>query len=169
MKSSGIFVKELLIPIFLKKALAGEPLTISGDGSQYRKFIYVTDIAQAHLLAMEDCARNETYNLEGQQKVTVLEVAERIRDLIGEHVKITKVPARAGDFGGKDVSAANKDGKGVEIGRGKIDIPRFIRTIATMKYAGMLSLEYEKNAKDPLAGLAESVGYVRGVIAALRA
>jgi UDP-glucose 4-epimerase len=97
--------EELLIPIFLKKALAGEPLTISGDGSQYRKFIYVTDIAQAHLLAMEDSAANETYNLEGLEKVTVLEVAERIRDLIGEHVQITRVPARAGDFGGKDVSA----------------------------------------------------------------
>ena len=97
--------EELLIPIFLKKALAGEPLTISGDGSQYRKFVYVKDIAEAHLLAMEDCAKNEIYNLEGLEKVTVLDVAERIRDLIGEHVKITKVPARAGDFGGKDVSA----------------------------------------------------------------
>ena len=60
--------EELLIPIFLKKALAGEPLTISGDGSQYRKFIYVTDIARAHLLAMEDCAKNETYNLEGDHE-----------------------------------------------------------------------------------------------------
>jgi len=97
--------EELLIPIFLKKALAGEPLTISGDGSQYRKFIYVKDIAEAHLLAMEDRAKNEIYNLEGLEKVTVLDVAERIRDLIGEHVQITKVPARAGDFGGKDVSA----------------------------------------------------------------
>ena len=97
--------EELLIPIFLRKALAGEPLTISGDGRQYRKFIYVTDIARAHLLAMQDCAKDETYNLEGLEKVTVLEVAERIRDLVGEHVEITKVPARAGDFGGKDVSA----------------------------------------------------------------
>ena len=97
--------EELLIPIFLKKALAGEPLTISGDGSQYRKFVYVKDIAEAHLLAMEDRAKNEIYNLEGLEKVTVLDVAERIRDLIGEHVQITKVPARAGDFGGKDVSA----------------------------------------------------------------
>ena len=69
----------------------------------------------------------------------------------------------------KDVSAATKEGKGVEIGRGIIDIPRFIRTLVRMKYAGMVSLEYEKEAKDPLAGLAESVGYVKGVIAALRA
>ena len=97
--------EELLIPIFLKKALSGEPLTISGDGSQYRKFVYVTDIARAHLLAMDDRAAGATYNLEGPAKVTVLEVAERIRDLLGEQVKIERVPARAGDFGGKDVSA----------------------------------------------------------------
>ncbi|NOR66349.1 MAG: TIM barrel protein [Woeseiaceae bacterium] len=69
----------------------------------------------------------------------------------------------------KDVSAATKEGKGVEIGRGIIDIPRFVRTLVRMKYAGIVSLEYEKDAKDPLAGLAESVGYVKGVIAALRA
>jgi len=69
----------------------------------------------------------------------------------------------------KDVSAANKDGRGVEIGRGIIDIPRFVRTLVRIKYAGIVSLEYEKDAKDPLAGLAESVGYVKGVIAALRA
>jgi UDP-glucose 4-epimerase len=97
--------EELLIPIFLKKALNGEPLTISGDGRQYRKFVYVTDIARAHLLAMQDVAVHETYNLEGPEKITVLQVAEQIRDLVGEHVKIERVPARAGDFGGKEVSA----------------------------------------------------------------
>jgi len=69
----------------------------------------------------------------------------------------------------KDVSAATKAGEGVEIGRGVIDIPRFVRTLVRMKYAGKVSLEYEKDADDPMAGLAESVGYVRGVIAALRA
>ncbi len=96
--------EELLIPIFIRKALQGEPLTIAGDGSQYRKFIYVTDIARAHLLAMGDDAVNQTYNLEGIQKVTVLEVAERIRDLVGEHVKIERTPARPGDFAGREVS-----------------------------------------------------------------
>jgi len=97
--------EELLIPIFLKKAINGEALTISGAGDQYRKFVYVTDMAKAHLLAMQDTAANQTYNLEGVQKVTVLEVAERIRGLVGEHVKIDRVPARAGDFAGKDVSS----------------------------------------------------------------
>jgi sugar phosphate isomerase/epimerase len=69
----------------------------------------------------------------------------------------------------KDVSAATESGHAVEIGRGVIDIPGFMRTLAAMKYDGVVSLEYEKDAEDPMAGLAESVGYVRGVIAALRA
>lgn len=97
--------EELLIPIFLKKALDGDPLTVAGKGEQYRKFVYVRDLAEAHVLAMSDEAKNEIYNLEGPRKVTVLEVAERIRDHVGEHVKIEMVPARPGDFGGKEVSA----------------------------------------------------------------
>lgn len=101
--------EELLIPIFLRKALSGEPLTVSGKGEQYRKFVYVRDLADAHVLAMDECAMGQTYNLEGTRKVTVLEVAEGIRDLVGEHVKIELTPARPGDFGGKNVSAEKAD------------------------------------------------------------
>ncbi len=97
--------EELLIPIFIKKALAGQPLTVSGKGEQYRNFVYVRDMAEAHVLAMKDTAANQTYNLEGARKVTVLEVAEGIRKCIGDTVKIEFVPARPGDFGGKEVSA----------------------------------------------------------------
>lgn len=97
--------EELLIPVFLKKALNGEPLTIAGKGDQFRKFVYVGDIARAHVLAMSEQAENETYNLEGSRPVTVLEVAEAIRAHVGEHVKIEFGPERAGDFGGKEVSA----------------------------------------------------------------
>jgi len=80
--------EEPLIPIFLRKALRGEPLTVAGECDQYRKFVYVRDLADAHLLAMDDAAANETYNLEGSRKITVFEVAERIRSLVGEQVKI---------------------------------------------------------------------------------
>jgi len=69
----------------------------------------------------------------------------------------------------KDVSAANKSGHGLEIGRGVVDIPGFMRTLVRMKYDGVVSLEYEKDADAPMAGLAESVGYVKGVIAAMQA
>jgi len=67
----------------------------------------------------------------------------------------------------KDVSAAEAKGSAVEVGRGVIDIPRYIRTLVKIKYSGILSFEYEKDADDPLPGLAESVGYVRGVMAAV--
>jgi UDP-glucose 4-epimerase len=97
--------EELLIPIFIKKALNGEPLTIAGKGNQYRNFIYVRDLAEAHVLAIKESAIGQTYNLEGPRKITVLEVAEGIRKNIGEHVKIEFVPERPGDFGGKEISA----------------------------------------------------------------
>ncbi len=67
----------------------------------------------------------------------------------------------------KDVSEAAAKGHGVEIGRGVIDIPKFLKTLVKIKYSGIVSFEYEKDANDPLAGLAESVGYVRGVLAAI--
>lgn len=94
----------LVIPIFLRKAFAGEPLTIAGDGSQFRNFVYVEDLARAHLLAMDARAINQTYNLEGLHKITVKDVAGAIDRLMGG-VKIEYVPARAGDYRGKEVSA----------------------------------------------------------------
>lgn len=95
----------LVIPIFLKKALAGEPLTITGDGSQYRNFVYVEDLARAHLLVMDEKALNRTYNLEGMRKVTIREIAETINRLLEGGVKIEYTPARPGDYAGKEVSA----------------------------------------------------------------
>lgn len=96
--------EELLIPIFLKKALRGEPLTVAGEGKQFRKFIYVRDLADAHVIAMSERAENQTYNLEGNRAVSVLEVAERVREHIGPQVRIEFVPERAGDFAGKEVT-----------------------------------------------------------------
>src|SRR3990172_2903826 len=94
--------EQLLIPTFLRKALAGEPLTVAGDGDQHRKFVYVRDLADAHVLAMQDAARDQTYNFEGPRRVTVLEVAELIRSLVGEHVRIDFVPPPPGDFRGQE-------------------------------------------------------------------
>lgn len=74
--------------------------------------------------------------------------------------------ARLLDVHLKDVTAPTKDGEPVEAGRGVIDLPRFLRTLAAMDYRGTAAFEYEKDGRDPLPGLAESVGYVRGVLAA---
>jgi inosose dehydratase len=68
----------------------------------------------------------------------------------------------------KDVTAASADGVAIEAGRGVVDIARLMRTLAALDYRGTAAFEYEKDGHDPLPGLAESVGYVRGVLAGLK-
>ena len=65
------------------------------------------------------------------------------------------------------MTAAAPEGQTLEIGRGVIDIPALLRTLIKIKYARIVSFEYEKDENDPLAGLAESVGYIRGALAAI--
>lgn len=67
----------------------------------------------------------------------------------------------------KDVSQAAAEGVTVEIGRGVMDIAKFLKTLIQIGYTGVVSLEYEKDGKDPLPGAAESIGYLRGVLAML--
>ncbi|NLR57346.1 sugar phosphate isomerase/epimerase [Chitinophaga polysaccharea] len=64
----------------------------------------------------------------------------------------------------KDVSAAAKDGKAIELGRGVIDFKKLVGALDKINYQGVCSIEYEKDMSDPLPGIAESAGYFRGVI-----
>jgi len=64
----------------------------------------------------------------------------------------------------KDVSSSTADGSTLEIGRGVINIPWFLATLKQIGYARTVGFEYEKDADSPVPGLAESVGYVRGVL-----
>jgi hypothetical protein len=67
----------------------------------------------------------------------------------------------------KDVSGSDAKGSTVECGSGVIDIPKLLKTLARLGYAKTLHFEHEKDGKDPFPGLAESVGYVRGVMASI--
>jgi len=64
----------------------------------------------------------------------------------------------------KNVTAATKEGSTCELGRGVINIPAFVKMMRKINYSGKCSLEFEKDMKDPLPGMAESVGYFRGVL-----
>jgi UDP-glucose 4-epimerase len=97
--------EELVIPIFIRKALKGESIVIQGDGSQYRNYVYIDDLARAHILAMSQRAENQVYNLEGSQKISIKDVAQTIDKVLGGGVSIEHVPARPGDYAGKEVSA----------------------------------------------------------------
>jgi len=65
----------------------------------------------------------------------------------------------------KDVTSSDSNGKAIEVGRGVIDVSGFLKTIIQKKFSGIVSFEYEKEDKDPVPGLAESMGYVKGVLA----
>jgi len=82
-------------------------------------------------------------------------------------VEIERFFDRLYDVHFKDVSSADAKGTTVECGRGAIDIPKMLKTLARLKYSNTLHFEHEKDEKDPLPGVAESIGYVRGVLAAL--
>jgi sugar phosphate isomerase/epimerase len=63
----------------------------------------------------------------------------------------------------KDVTKAEKDGQAIEAGRGIINFPAFVKALRKVNYPGHCSIEFEKDMKDPLPGIAESVGYFKGV------
>jgi UDP-glucose 4-epimerase len=98
-----------VVPAFVKKALSGEPLTIAGDGSQARRFVYVEDLAEGVARAtLAPVAANRVYNLVGSESVTIREIATIVRDLIG-NVDILHVEKRAGDFSGTEVCGARAE------------------------------------------------------------
>jgi inosose dehydratase len=97
-----------------------------------------------------------------------IDVGHTQRAGVDPSVPAEKFANRLHDVHIKDVTQATARGSTVEIGRGVIDIPKFLRTLVKINYAGIVSFEHEKDADDPLAGLAESVGYVRGALAAIR-
>ena len=96
--------EELVIPRFVQMALNGETITVHGDGSQFRNYVYVEDLADAHVLALSHDAENEVFNLEGAEPITIRRVTEAIRDTLGIDVSVEFGEARPGDYAGKEVS-----------------------------------------------------------------
>jgi len=74
---------------------------------------------------------------------------------------------RVFDIHFKDVSGSTKAGKTVEAGRGVMDLVGLLKTIVALNYAGTLDFEFEKDSDDPFIGVAESIGYTRGVLKAI--
>ena len=77
---------------------------------------------------------------------------------------IEKYSERLYDMHLKDIDKAEAEGGSIEMGRGIIDIPGVIKALKKINYQGVMALEYEKDADDPISGLAESVGYARGIM-----
>jgi UDP-glucose 4-epimerase len=83
----------MVIPNFVRQALAGEPITVFGDGTQTRSFGHVADIVGALLkLVVEPKAIGEVINIGNTEEVSMLTLAERVRVLTGSTSSITLVP-----------------------------------------------------------------------------
>jgi UDP-glucose 4-epimerase len=83
----------MVIPTFVRQALAAQPITVYGDGSQSRSFTAVSDVVQALLaLAREPLAVGEVFNIGSGHETTILELAERIRALAGSRSRIVRIP-----------------------------------------------------------------------------
>ena len=92
-----------VLPIFVNKALAGDPITIAGDGLQSRRFVYVEDLAEGVVRALRPAAAGRVYNLVGEEETTVRDIAEAVKNAVGD-VPIVHTPGRAADFAGATVS-----------------------------------------------------------------
>jgi UDP-glucose 4-epimerase len=74
----------MVIPRFIRQALAGEPLTIFGDGTQSRCFCHVSDVVRALLSLLEHpAAVGQVFNLGSTEEITVAELARRIIERTG--------------------------------------------------------------------------------------
>jgi UDP-glucose 4-epimerase len=94
-----------VVPAFVNKALAGEPLTIAGTGEQTRRFVYVEDLADGCVAGLAPQAAMRTYNLVSDTDVTIREIADTVKSILGD-VEIVHTEGRAGDFKGAEVSGA---------------------------------------------------------------
>ncbi|MBA2503845.1 MAG: GDP-mannose 4,6-dehydratase [Pyrinomonadaceae bacterium] len=83
----------MVIPTFVRQALAGRSLTVYGDGSQTRCFGYVGDVVGALVGLMdEERAVGEVFNIGSKEEVTIREVAERVKELTKSDSEIVFVP-----------------------------------------------------------------------------
>lgn len=142
-----------VVPIFVQKALRGEPLTIAGDGLQFRKFVYVEDLAEGNVLALKSVGENKIYNLDGNEKVSIKQIAETVQKLVG-NTKIEYVPARPGDFSGKEISSrlANEELGWVPSIRFEEGVRRYIDWYKKKQLeAGLAWANLDKTLETPVA------------------
>ncbi len=97
-----------VIRAFVERALAGEPLTVAGNGEQSRRFVYVEDLAAGTVKGLQPQAANRIYNLASQESVSILQVAQTVQSVLGAG-EIVHTPARSGDFPGKEIATARAE------------------------------------------------------------
>jgi UDP-glucose 4-epimerase len=83
----------MVVPNFVRQAIAGQPLTVFGDGTQSRCFCHVHDVVQALAGLMErDDLYGEVFNIGSQSEITIRALAGKVTELVGSDAPISYVP-----------------------------------------------------------------------------
>jgi inosose dehydratase len=97
-----------------------------------------------------------------------IDVGHTARAAVDPADSILKCQERLYDVHMKDISALGDKNTPIEGGRGILDSKSILAALLKIKYQGLVGFEYEKDGKDPIPGLAESVGYIKGVLAGMK-
>jgi|WetSurSiteA1Bulk_404760.scaffolds.fasta_scaffold05589_2 UDP-glucose 4-epimerase len=96
---------ETVTPIFIRRIIRGEPITIHGDGSQSRQFIYIRDLARGNAACLNQVAENQVFNINGRKRVSVIQIVKTLENIIGKTATISFVEDRQGNFKGRFISS----------------------------------------------------------------
>ena len=96
---------ETVTPIFIRRIVRGEPITIHGDGSQSRQFIYVKDLARGNAACLNQAAENQIFNLNGKKKISVIQIVKTLEEILGKRASLTFIEDRKGNFKGRFISS----------------------------------------------------------------
>lgn len=97
-----------------------------------------------------------------------IDVGHTARAKVDPAESIVRFRERLYDLHFKDINSTEPNGTTIEIGRGVLNLAPVLRALMKIKYSYLVSFEYEKDADDPLPGLAESVGYTKALLASMK-
>jgi UDP-glucose 4-epimerase len=96
---------ETVTPIFIRRIARDEAITIHGDGSQSRQFIYVKDLARGNVACLKPAAENQVYNINGKRRISVLQIVRTLEDILGKKAVLEFTEDRKGNFKGRFISS----------------------------------------------------------------
>lgn len=125
----------MVVPRFIEAAVAGEPITVYGDGEQSRCFGHVSDVVRAIIeLSQLPAAVGEIYNVGNEQEISIMGLAERVKEITGSASDIVKIPYNeAYEAGFEDMTRRVPDLTKVKAAIGyepKVQLDEIIRQLA---------------------------------------
>ena len=98
-----------------------------------------------------------------------IDVGHTARAKVDPAEAIVKCKDRLYDLHLKDINTTEPNGSTIQAGRGVLNLQSILQALMKIKYSYLVSLEYERNPDNPFPEVAESVGYIKGLLAATKA